>query len=314
MSLRKICINKHLIFRMTFCLFLAACKNTYGESLVESPISTAGPDAINQFIDDQSEFTLVSSRIGSYGERRELVSFKVSGLQEYALLLWPKGEPPIGGWPLLIFNHGYHPEPPKYGVRSNGKVDRPGDYYWDIPQSFVESGFVVLAPDYRGHNISEGLAYTASPQAVNWYVDDVLSSYFAAIKLPNINQQRVYMLGHSMGGAVTQLALPVLGDRIKAASIWSAAKATAIDGNNSYNNKYHAGLSLPMHIHHAIGDKTTAVSNSEYFYQLNKNSPIEPILYLYPSSDHLFKSKEFNKAVERDLQLFQSTVLNQKGG
>src|SRR4026207_1168226 len=41
--------------------------------------------------------------------RRYSVYYLSEGLKIYALLTVPDGEPPEGGWPAIVFNHGYIP-------------------------------------------------------------------------------------------------------------------------------------------------------------------------------------------------------------
>ena len=41
--------------------------------------------------------------------RRYYASYFSEGLRIYALLTVPFGEPPAGGWPAIVFNHGYIP-------------------------------------------------------------------------------------------------------------------------------------------------------------------------------------------------------------
>ena len=93
-----------------------------------------------------------------------LLSFSSDSLQQHALVQIPVTEPPPAGWPVIIFNHGFVPEPKRYGLRSSDDVsDRPGDYYRLVPQSYARHGFIVISPDYRGHNNSEGYEFTGKP-------------------------------------------------------------------------------------------------------------------------------------------------------
>jgi len=39
--------------------------------------------------------------------RRFITSYSSDGLKIYALLTIPNGTPPEGGWPAIVFNHGY---------------------------------------------------------------------------------------------------------------------------------------------------------------------------------------------------------------
>ena len=317
----------NLIMVLFVSFVLQGCKHKPQPVIADLPKSMAQLNAVDEWGVEDSQFSTVSVMLGDQGESRELVSFEVDGLLQYALLLKPPGRPPETGWPLLIFNHGFHPEPAKYGVFDNGKVDRPGEYYWHVPQFFVERGFVVLAPDYRGHNISEGAHFTSQPMAENWYVDDVISSYFAAVKLPEVNPSRVYMLGHSLGGLITQRALILLGNRVNAAAIWSTAKETEASVTMSLND---AGLiddgsfsvedylirtnldklNTPLHIHHAVADKSTSVNNSEQLSKWLNQANKAFKFYRYSSSNHLFMGDELETAAARDLLFFNSGSLS----
>ena len=64
--------------------------------------------------------------------------FTVDGLIQYTLLLQPNDAMPVSGWPVIIFNHGFHPEPHNNGRRTlDGVSDRPGDYYRQVPQALA---------------------------------------------------------------------------------------------------------------------------------------------------------------------------------
>jgi dienelactone hydrolase len=76
-----------------------------------------------------NEFTPEFKRPDLDGLSRRVVSFQADGLKQYALILEPAGPPPTDGWPVLLMNHGHHPNPPDYGRIADGRPDRPGDYY-----------------------------------------------------------------------------------------------------------------------------------------------------------------------------------------
>ena len=63
------------------------------------------------------------------------------------MVIEPAGEPPQSGWPVLMFNHGYHPDPPNYGRIADGSTNLPGDYYREVARRFASAGFVVVVPD-----------------------------------------------------------------------------------------------------------------------------------------------------------------------
>ncbi|MEH6590552.1 MAG: alpha/beta fold hydrolase [Halioglobus sp.] len=277
------------------------------------------------------------------GVRRQVMAFETDGLRQYALVLTPLDQPPESGWPVLLFNHGYHPEPANYGRIADGSSSRPGDYYRGIAQTFAERGYVVVVPDYRGHNDSEGARFTDYALADSWYTRDAIAAYFALQSLAGINLQQVYMLGHSMGGPITQRALLVLGERIRAASVWSSsgpdslagqlvtqleqtggADESAIDkpalnrlrdelqqlrSGTQYSSRYVLNdlqtLEVPLAIHHARHDASTSAMDSiDLAGQLYlQGKPYQ--LFIYDSTEHLFSADDYRQAVERDISWFE---------
>ncbi len=286
-------------------------------------------------------FTPVRDNPPVEGISRQLVSFELDGLTQYALVLRPPGEPPANGWPLLMYNHGFHPDPPRYGKRTaDGVDDRPGDYYRGVPLSYARAGYVVVVPDYRGHNASEGAAFTQRALATYWYVRDVIGAYHAAVHLEGVNPDTVYMAGHSMGGYITQRALIALGDRLMAASIWSTSGEDvqtylySVDlGEAALDNSGLAAgervsklsaelaqlpegseglrtlallhtLQTPLLIQHAREDEATALWGSLAVASRLRLAGKTFELVIYPGADHLFTGADLEAAIERDLEWF----------
>lgn len=75
--------------------------------------------------------------------QRFLVSYKSEGFKIFALLTVPDEEPPAGGWPVIVFNHGYIP-PAQYKTTER---------YTAYTDAFSRSSFILIRPDYRGHGI-----------------------------------------------------------------------------------------------------------------------------------------------------------------
>src|SRR5690606_20864978 len=94
---------------------------------------------------------------------RYLTSYQSEGLKIYALLTIPRGTPPEGGWPAIVFNHGYIP-PAQY---------RTTERYIAYTDAFSRNGYVLFRPDYRGHGNSEG--EPAGGYGSNAYTIDVLN-------------------------------------------------------------------------------------------------------------------------------------------
>ncbi len=70
-----------------------------------------------------------------------LVSYEHADLKLHAMVAVPDGDRPAGGFPVVVANHGYVPDPRRYGIRADGRNARPGDYYASVPGLFATRGF-----------------------------------------------------------------------------------------------------------------------------------------------------------------------------
>ncbi len=258
----------------------------------------------------RNEFRQENQREPLNGIKRRVVSFTADGLRQYALILQPAGQPPAEGWPVLMMNHGYHPNPPDNGRLADGTTDRPGDYYRGLPLAFAKNGFLVVVPDYRGHNISEGLEFTTRAEAPAWYTRDVIAAFRALGSLDNADTSNVFMWGHSMGGGITVRALLALGDEVRGASIWSAS----LGPGESEKGIVLTEIRSPLNLHHATGDPTTPADWSEQTYRALELSGRAVNHYLYESDDHLFGGEDLERAIETDGRFFNSLIDSGKSG
>ena len=273
-----------------------------------------------------------------------LYSYESAGLKLHALVARPSSPMPEGGYPVLVANHGHHPDPPEYGITAEGQDLRPGDYYRPVQELFLQKGFVVVSPDYRGHNNSEGFEFTEGMLESSYYSEDVLNLLAGLSDIEDINHDKVFMWGHSMGGEVTLRAL-LATERIRGASMWSSVGGDIWDQSYYYSryedpaapdssekDKYvisrlqgriadldesfdsesveplnHlAALTTPLIIHHGIGDRGAAYKWSE---QLAKELYMQGKTYefwSYPGDHHLFSGEELQLAVDRDVSFFIS--------
>jgi len=230
-----------------------------------------------------------------------LLAYRHAGLRLYALVAVPLTPPPPQGYPVLVANHGFHPDPPRYGITPEGRDWRPGNYYRPVPAAYTAAGFLVIMPDYRGHNASEGREFTTGPLAVANYAEDVAAVLTAIGTIDGADARNLFMWGHSMGGPVTiKAALAVARSKVivRGASLWSTV-ATAQDLS---------GLTTPLLLQHAVNDKSTHHRNSvdlaSALAALGKGSSLHSV----PGSDHFFAGAQFDAAVARDLAFFRSLM------
>ncbi|MFP3895531.1 MAG: alpha/beta hydrolase family protein [Anaerolineales bacterium] len=307
-----------------------------------TPISTATPlhplaiEAMRQESYPGSELVIEETLPPESNYDRYVVSYQSKGLKIYAMLTVPQGEKPESGWPFIIFNHGYIP-PDQY---------RTAERYLAYVHEFASEGYIVLAPDYRGHGNSEG--EPADAHTVGDYTVDVLNAVTSVQRYPDADPQRVGMWGHSMGGALTLRAM-VVSDQIDAGVIWAGVvapvedvwekrpnwivrslKATP-DGDEtpepptegifaygmfdenptfwaSVDPTFHLEkLSGPLQLHHSTADDSVPVEWSEDLYARLQDADQSAELYLYEGDDHNL-SNSFVTAMGRCVQFFDRHV------
>ena len=130
------------------------------------------------------------------------VIYASGGLRVTGFVYKPARIPRAAALPVVVYNRG--------GNRDYGAID-----VWDkvIFHRLAESGFVVLASQYRGADGGEG-----SDEFGGSDVEDVLSLFPLARRLGYVDMSRVFMLGFSRGGMMTYLAIRD-GAPIRAAAV-----------------------------------------------------------------------------------------------
>lgn len=299
------------------------------EGEMESEPYSLSIDALREGEYPGSELTVEQTLPPGVNYQRYIVSYRSDGLKIYALLTIPDGEIPEGGFPAIVFNHGYIP-PAEY---------RTTERYIAYTDAFSRNGYVLLRPDYRGHGNSEGEA--TGGYGSNGYTIDVLNALSSLKKHPSVNPEKIGMWGHSMGGFITLRNMVVSSD-IKAGVIWAGVVASYPDlfenwrrrnaptnipstrgggwrqaiseqfGDPKSNpefwrslsaNSYLKDISGPLQLHHGTNDTSVPVEFSESLERQMKevNKPVE--LYIYQGDDHNIASN-FNIAIQRSVDFF----------
>ena len=261
--------------------------------------------------------------------RRYYAYYLSEGLKIYALLTIPDRQPPEGGFPAIVFNHGYIPP----------DVYRTTERYINYVDRLARAGYVVFRIDYRGHDNSEGEASGAygSPD----YTIDVLNALASIKSHPQVNPEKVGMWGHSMGGFLTLRAM-VISDDVKAGVIWAGVVASypemlynwrrtgsftpspssrgvgwrtswiANYGTPEQNpeywasvsaNTYLADLSGPIQLHHGTADEDVPLDFSIRLTEQIRAVGDEVELYTYENDNHNI-SGYFSQAMDRTIEFF----------
>lgn len=299
-----------------------------------SPTPTLHPMAIQamrQAVYPGSEIVIEQTLEAGSNYQRFYAYYLSEGLKIFGLLTVPYGDPPEGGFPAIIFNHGYIP--PTVYVTT--------EHYIAYVDWLARSGYIVFRIDYRGHDRSEGEARGAYGQPD--YTIDVLNAVAAIKQYPQANPAKIGMWGHSMGGYLTLRSMVISPD-IKAGVIWAGVVASYPDmmsrwrrstssgptstppagarrwrvdwverfGTPEQNptfweevsaNSYLADLSGPLQLHHGTNDDDVPVEFSEMLNNQILAAGGQVELYIYPGDDHNIRPS-FGLAMTRTIEFF----------
>lgn len=290
-----------------------------------------------------------NSKLGEMAEQSQsldssysayLTNYTSDGLKINAFLTKPTGTIPDGGWPAIVFIHGYIP-PTQY--ETNGQA------YSAYVDYLGSRGFVVFKIDLRGHGESEGEpggGYFGSD-----YVVDALNAYSALQNSDFVNPKKIGLWGHSMAGNIVMRSIAVKPD-IPAVDIWAGAVYTYTDrekygindqsyrppglstnlqnrrreliakyGNPSEKSEfwkqviptnYLGDIKGAIQINHARDDAVVNIGYSRDLIALLNKSSVPHELYEYESGGHNITGSSFNQAMERTVEFYKKylTVTN----
>lgn len=231
-----------------------------------------------------------------------LVSYDYAGLKLHAMIAVPETDAPESGYPVVIANHGYVPDPRRYGITADGRNSRPGDYYRSVPGLFASRGFLTVIPDYRGHNSSQGFddINPQTDESFAYYAEDVVALVNAIDQLDAADSGNVFMWSHSMGGIVAGRTL-LATDIVRASSFWSTMDVAELSPRFSE-------FDGPVNVHHAVDDAATPVKNSRALAAVLEDVGMLAAFYEYEEAEHFFDEQRRESAAELDAELFRSQM------
>lgn len=259
---------------------------------------------------------------------RYVASYLSDGLKIYGLLTVPYASAAEGGWPAIVFNHGFIP-PDEY---------RTTERYVAYVNALATNGYVVFKIDYRGHGDSEGEATGGYSSPA--YTVDVLNAVSSLQRFPGVNPEKMGLWGHSMGGHLTLRSM-VTVKSIKAGVIWAGVVGSYQDmmtnwrrnrpfptpagrlsrigqeltdtyGSWDVNPDFWASISPidnvadisgPIQLHHGTADGDVPLAFSESLYQAMLNAGKEVEFYTYQDNDHNI-SQAFSSAMQRTVEFY----------
>lgn len=187
---------------------------------------------------------------GSQAHESWLAAYDSDGLRVYTRIELPLSRQPTEGFPVVIFLHGW------VGVERAPAFDFYFGKHRDYEQmidAYVDAGFVVFVPGFRGHGTVDGVRADGLEYLQAYDNGSYLSPVFYAIDVLNLvdslhtfdtaplDLSNVNIVGHSQGGDVALITLAVSGEgsrldtRINAASIWAGTFAPRFTQAETYH-------------------------------------------------------------------------------
>lgn len=268
-----------------------------------------------------------------------LTSYQSDGFKINALLAKPSSEMPRGGWPAIVFVHGYIP-PSQYSTT--------GEAYSSYVDYLASRGFVVLKIDLRGHGDSEGEpggGYFGSD-----YIVDTLSAYSALQSTDFVNPQKIGLWGHSMAGNVL-LRSAAVRPEIPAINIWAGAvysytdrekygindasfQISSLSPNRQSRRReliakygepsnsspfwkaviptnYLGDLKGAIQINHAVDDSVVDIGYSRDLNALLDKTSVPHELNEYQSGGHDIEGVSFAEAMENTVEFYKKYLNSQ---
>lgn len=261
-----------------------------------------------------------------------VTSYNSDGFKVEGLLTVPKGLMPEGGWPAIVFVHGYIP-PTLYKT-----TERYGDYV----DYLARNGFVVFKIDLRGNGNSEG--EPSGSYYSSGYVIDTLNAYAALSSADFVNKNKIGLWGHSMAGNLLLRAFAAK-PTIPAVVIWAGAGYSYTDlatyglNDNSYRppntpntqgnrrqllmqtygqptaesefwktvapTNYLSDLKGTIALHHAKDDSVVSIRYSEDLNEMLNKTAVPHEFFTYSSGGHNLSGGSFGVAMERTVAFFK---------
>lgn len=273
---------------------------------------------------DGRDFTVGSVQATTATYTRYFITYMSGDLKISGIMNVPKGG---GPFPVLILNHGYI-DPAIY---TNGRgLKREQDY-------LASRGYIVVHTDYRNHAQSD-----KDPNAdTNFrlgYAEDSLNAIKAIQNagLPYVDGERIGMLGHSMGGGVTQNVLVIDPELVDAAVLFApvsrnavenyerwttsrpetAAKVVDLYGSPEENPTFWENVSAstffdriktPMMIHHGTADDSVPIEWSDRLDEQLRSLGKNVEYYVYDGQPHEFTSS-WGQVMQRTVDFFDRHV------
>ncbi|ENV17538.1 alpha/beta hydrolase [Acinetobacter guillouiae] len=205
-------LNLLLVMLVGSSLFLTACGGSDDKGDNPSTTSNVNADVNkiqNPVVNTPKPYVIQDNTLPPNAAESVVMTYKMKGItgketQATALVFTPKAAPPVGGWPIVAWAHGTAGAADKCAPSKNLLITTSilgvDKSTYNMIESLVKAGYVVVAPDYEG--LGEPSGNEMHPflhvKSAAYSVTDAV----VAIKswLGNKASNKWAVLGHSQGG------------------------------------------------------------------------------------------------------------------
>jgi uncharacterized protein len=252
------------------------------------------------------------------------VTYRSHDLRVSGLMACPAGTPPF---PAVIINHGFFPPENYY----SGKGTR------HELRALAERGYLTIAPDYRNYGDSDPGDNVLQPG----YLHDVRNLIPALAELPQVDQKRIAMMGHSMGAGLTLQTLATMNG-IRAAALlgavtgreaerydarlnrWAHGSGAAARGLDTFSERYGTpesapesfermsvinyldAVAAPIIMHHGSDDEICPLGWATEIRDRLESHGKHVEFWLYQGAGHVFREEDFDAMIERTDRFFRT--------
>lgn len=264
-------LSRTSVVRSTIAAVVAAlAATTVALPAQGAPVDPTIPAAIAQEYDGR-DLRIRKDLGGTSAYTRHAITYKSGDLTISGIMNKPRGK---GPFPVVVLAHGYID--PKVYVTGQG-FRREQDW-------LARNGYVALHIDYRNHAGSDDDPQNDISMRMG-YAEDVINAGLAvrSSTLPFIDNDRLALLGRSMGGGVAFQALVIKPGVYDAAITYAATSTDTVDNFNKWQ-RYDSALGRKIIAEYGSPEKEPAfwrtMSARTYFSRIT-----EPILMIHGTKD-----------------------------
>lgn len=290
------------------------------------PPPSRGPTRLDRWFD--RELSGGDLRIGRERERTDSyrsydVTYRSQELRISGVLNVPVGR---GTFPAVVLAHGYID--PEVYVRGQGMPRE--------RRHLADAGYIALHVDYRNHAQSDDDPDLARTFRLGYAVDilNAVNALRASDDVP-VDDDRIALMGRSMGGGVVYKALEMAPGLVGAGVVFAAVSSDEADNYRQFSSPspfwdyveerwgtpednpdfwdaisadtYFDRITEPVLIHHGTVDTTCPPAWATHTERSMQRAGVTAILEWYPNEGHTFEAA-FDEAMERTTRFLDSRL------